>query len=137
MDKIQKVAELCFIKALPKFIINDLKPGREKNLVDRLEKAVDISLAKSPQLTWGEMREARNRMAVWGKETGWYDKEKHITTLISFLLAMIEESQFTFDPKIIECLNNLFEYVDRKYPAKTICMVAGGIANDKWRSISR
>lgn len=136
MERIIRVTELALIRSLPEFINDKIKGGRLKNKCSELINAVDMDLRKTPYVTHAEMEKARGLMDRWAKETGWYEKQKHITTLVSFLLAMIEDSPFTFNDQIVKSLNEIFDYFERNKDVKTICMFAGGLANQKWRAIS-
>lgn len=132
------MAELALIRSLPNFIIDQkIKPGRLKNICLSLAEITDIAIKNLPILSIQEMLQALELLLTWGKKTGWLDNKKHTVSLCSFLLAMVEESQFKYDQKIIDHLNELFEYFERIGDAKQICLYAGNVANNKWCETKR
>lgn len=135
MKRIDHIADLALIRALPEFMAGKLKEGRLKNKSNLLIKAVDQDLKRLGPISDFELEMVRLKMIEFGKRTGWQKKEKHLATLLSFLLAMVEDSSFYFNPKILENLNHMFDYFDNAGDAKIICNVAGAIANTKWQSI--
>ena len=74
-------------------------------------------------------------MDEFGRRTGWLGREKHVLTLLSFLLDMVEHSKFEYNGDIVKYLNLIFEYFER-VSKKNICYVAGSIAGEKWRKIN-
>jgi len=136
MNHIKKLSELALIRALPDFIIGKLKPGRLKNKCDRLIRLIDAEIIKIPKITTKDAYDVKLRMQEFGKRTGWENKERHVVTLVSFHLAMIEESEFEYDPKIGQYLTDIFDYFERKEGSRPICYVAGDIAMTKWKEIN-
>jgi len=131
-NKIEKYSELAMIRALPDFIVGSLNPGRLKNRCEKLLKLVDSELAKLPEPTYNELNKISDRIKLFGKASGWEGKQRHTVSVVSFLLAMIEESSFSHNQKIINTLNDIFNYFERNRDAKPLCLKSGEIASQKW-----
>jgi hypothetical protein len=134
--KIDHLSELAYIRALPDYIIPQIHRGRLKNRCKKLITLIDKEINKLSPWSDAESKEIGDRIAEFGKRTGWENTEKHIVTLLSFLLAMIEESTYKYNSSIVECLNDIHDYFERDGRVKIICNVAGCIASDKWNSIA-
>jgi len=134
-NNINHLAELALIRALPDAIIPQTKPGRLKGKCINLIKVVDKEFSKVPLLNDDEYEEIKQKMIAFGKQTGWEGQQRHIVTLTSFLLTMIEESKFKYHAKITDNLNDIFDYFERAKDAKPLCFLAGDIANMKWKKI--
>ena len=65
-------------------------------------------------------------------ESGWKGKGRHIATLASFGLDIIERSEFNFDPKIQETLINIVDHFDRAGNVPGPSFWSGGLAAEKW-----
>jgi len=130
--KLRKVIELAVIRALPEFTLKNTKKGRLKNLYQRLQKITDIELSKVKHVTGKEIGIIGNKLDAWGLATGWINKEKHVATLLSFLLAMIENSEFTYNTKISDTLVDIFDYMDRIGNAPAACLWSGDKAAGMW-----
>jgi hypothetical protein len=136
MNKLnRKMTELAMIISIPEFTKEDVKPGRLKNLFNRLSTTANRELEKIPRATIVELDNIEKLVGEFGKATGWEGKPKHIITLASFCLELIEMSEFKYSPKIISILNDIVEYFENAGRALPICYWAGSVAAGKWRNI--
>jgi len=137
-DNLELTTELALIKAIYFFVRHKLKPGRLANRVDRLNKAVDKILDNKIKLNDYQVKISKSRIDRFQRLLGWDNRERHMLSLVSFSLALIEESDFNYQkyaPKIIQCLNDIYDYFDRGNNAHLLCCVSGEVAMDKWRIV--
>jgi len=128
-------AELSLIFGLPIFLKSKkLHNGRFKNLCARLQKETkkDLNKIMFPKVQISKMTD---KLEEFMKAAGWYKSEKHIMTYLSFCLAMIENSEFEYNFKIIDTLNDIVEYLERGGYMPAPCMWAGDVAAKKWEKI--
>jgi len=136
-DNVELTAELAFIKAVYLFSEKKLKEGRLKNRFEKLAKEVDRLLDNKPKLGKYDKYVAEKRVELFSKKVGWIGKQRHIVSIISFCLALIDESDFNYSkhaPKIIQYLNDIYQYFERGKDAKLLCCLSGSIAHEKWKS---
>ena len=131
----RKMAELAMVISIPEFTKGEVKNGRLKNLYQKLTKTATMELERIPKASIVELVEIEDKVANFGKETGWEGKEKHIVTLASFCLGMLENSKSKFDSKIIEILNDIVDYFERAEKAPGPSFWAGSVAASKWNAI--
>jgi len=131
----KKMTELAMIISIPEFTKDQVKPGRLKNLYNRLTKTATKELEAIPRATIRELDIIESLVGKFGKETGWEGKPKHIITLVSFCLDLIERSEFKYNPRITETLNDIVEYFERSGKAPAPSFWAGSVAANKWKSI--
>lgn len=74
----------------------------------------------------------RDKMAEFGKETGWENKSKHLATYCAFLLALFEKYP---EAGIIAALNDISEFLEQGDNSPLACMPAGVTAFEKWERI--
>lgn len=127
--------ELAMVISIPELTKGMVNNGRLKSLYNRLTKAATNELDKIPIATSIELYEIGSKIAKFGKETGWEGKERHIVTLASFCLGMLENSANKLDSKIIEILNDIVDYFDRAKKAPGPSFWAGSVAADRWKKI--
>ena len=136
-SKITKLAELAFVRAVPDSLLPKLCGGRLRNLCIKLIKTIDNELAMVSMMPKKDLDKVEEKIKKFGKLTGWEGKTRHVTTTLSFLLALIEESDHKYDSKILTTLNEIYDYFDRKKETKLVCNVAGAIAVEKWNKIRK
>jgi len=131
----KKMTELAMIISIPEFTKDQVKPGRLKNLFNRLSQTATKELEMIPPATISELYDIENLVGDFGKSTGWEGKSKHIITLVSFCLDLIERSEFRHNPRITETLNDIVEYFERSGKSPAPAYWAGSIAAEKWQKI--
>lgn len=102
------------IRAIPDLAIGQVRPGRLKGLYGRLTEAVDGDLFRLPRPTVLELLRIDKSVQEFAKTTGWQNKQRHIMTLVSFCLAMIEHSEFQYSQRITKNLSEIVEYFERE-----------------------
>jgi hypothetical protein len=106
------VVELALIRAIPDF---DRHPPNAKSrlatLYKRLCKHVDCELQKTPHLTNRDVVTIRDQIMDFAVKAGWEGKEMNIQILFSFILGIIEESKYKLPVRIVETLNDIFDYI--------------------------
>ena len=128
-------AELTLLWGTPLFIKGTVKPGRLQNLFKTLQKETEQDLHRMIGTTNKDWMETANKLEAFMHSTGWYNKSKHIMTFLSFLLAMIENSESKFNPKITETLNKIVSYFEAGGEARVQCFWAGDIAAQKFNEL--
>ena len=132
MSNLRHITELALIRAIHDLTIGDLKPSRKKSLFIKLQKEVDKDLAKLPKPSEDDIDKIWETVEVFGKKTGWLNQARHIGTLFSFCLEMIENSTFRFNPKISETINEIIEHLENGNDFKYQSCWAGSVAAKKW-----
>lgn len=64
-----------------------------------------------------------------------FGKQKHVGTLVSFCLSLIEKSDEEFDDKIVKMLNLICDYYERVGDLHHASMWSGDLASERWESI--
>jgi hypothetical protein len=82
-------------------------------MAKRLRKLTYKEIKKLPHFDNDELAQAEKVLKQFEIESGWKGKGRHIATLASFGLDIIERSEFNFDPKIQETLINIVDHFDR------------------------
>ena len=133
--KIRHLTELALIRAIPDLTMGDLKPCRKRALFIRLQKAVDRDLRKFPHVSQDELDQIWAKVEQFGKLTGWLNQTRHVGTLFSFCLAIMENSEFEFNPAIRETINDIIKHLEagRDFPFQS-CW-SGDLAYSKWESL--
>lgn len=135
MIEVKYVTELGLIRSIPDLITDELKPGRLKNLMYKLQAAVDLDLGKiANALTrseWDRIESILNEFKMVAR----FGKQKHVGTIVSFCLSIIEKSNHKFNDKIIETLNHICDYYERVGDLHVASMWSGDLACEKWESL--
>ena len=109
MTKTEKImAEMSIVLLLPESLIPKIKPGRLKIQMQKLSVLINSELSKMPKMTEEVETLLGKKITVWGKKTRWYGNEKHIASVVSFMLKIIENSGHEYDNEIFVTLNNVF-----------------------------
>lgn len=132
--RLKEIAELALIGAVPE-IVKGMKPGRGKNLCDRLSMSVHKTLAVMPEIRKEDIDMIQAAIGEFGRITGWEGKERHMTTYLSFCADLIERSESKFDKCIMESLNDLVEYFEIGGNLRVQNCWSGALAADKWFSL--
>lgn len=131
----KKLLELAMVASIREFTKETQSNGRLNNLYSRLSKIAFKEIEKIPRPSPLEIEKIGQLVDRFGKSTGWLGKEKHIATLASFCLGMIEDSEFNFNPRIVETLNDIIDYFERAGESPAPSFWAGGVAAEKWHNI--
>lgn len=131
----KKMMELCTVISIPQFTNGKVSNGRLKGLYNKLEKVITKELEILPKMSTLNRIRVDALLEEFFKATGWQGKPRHIATLASFCLEMLENSEFKYNPKIDDILNDIVDYFDRKKKVSGLSFVAGRIAAEKWNYI--
>lgn len=146
----RKTLELALIIALTQYGIRDWKETVKKGelfkiksdkdrVLGALENIVKTSvkeLEKLPPLTDDELKPMAVALKSFEDQTGWNKgKDKHLATIASFCLGMLENSDFEYDQKITNNLNKIVDHFDRAKKVPGPSFWAGSVAAEKWRRI--
>ncbi len=132
---LRHITELALIRAIPDLTIGKLKPSRNKSLFLQLQKSVDKDLRKFPRQSKPGLDRIWNTVQEFGRQTGWLNETRHIGTLFSFCLEIIEKSNFKFNPKISEIINKIIEHLEAGNDFKYQSCWAGSLAYEKWEGL--
>lgn len=133
-DTLRHTAELALIHAVP--MLSDAhEKSRLSGLQNTLQRLAAKELGKIRYITDQEMEKIIAHVTEWGKQTGWLNTQKHVGTLFSFCLEIIEKSNFKFNPKIIVIINEIIKHLEngKDFPFQS-CW-AGSIAAAKWEGL--
>lgn len=131
----KKMMELCTVISIPQFTKCKVSNGRLKGLYDKLENVITKELEALPKMTTLNRIRVDALLEEFFKSTGWQGKPRHIATLASFCLEMLENSEFKYNQRITDVLNDIVDYFDRAGKAPAITYWAGGVAARKWSDI--
>ena len=130
----RKIAELSLIYMVPEFC-NAKENSRLAGLQRKLQTVVLPNLTLLGNFTDTELHEITNKIALWGKETGWMDNKKHVATLVSFCLDMLENSPVQYDKKIEQTLIDLADHLENGKELYPLSCVSGQLAAEKWEKL--
>jgi hypothetical protein len=131
----KKYAELALVMAIPTFVIDDLKPSRQKGLFQKLEKVAHKETKKLFRIPPDQMREIQGKIYQFGQDSGWWGDVKHVGTMLSFAADMLERSEHDHNPKLIEIINELVGMFEFKKDLKPASCWGGAVAADKWDAV--
>lgn len=134
-SQIKKMSELALIRGIPDLIVDDLKNGRLKGQCFKLVKEVDKQFLDFPSPDEMDISKISGILSSFGKSTGWENKPKHVMTLVSFCLDMVEKSENKNSKKLIDILNNIADYFERKKDANQSSFWSGQLAAEKWNAL--
>ena len=131
----RQISELALIRSIPDLTIGTLPPCRLKGLYIRLQKWVDKDLAMLPRVSSDDLEAIEKIMDRFGDDTGWFGKQKHVGTLLSFCAAIIENSEFKFHPRIMETINDIIDHLESGNDLHFQSFWGGEIAFEKWEKL--
>jgi hypothetical protein len=130
----RKMAELTLIFAVP--IISDAhEKSRLAGLQRKLQDLSAKELGKLHQMTHTERLDIIEHIEDWGNQTGWLNNKKSIGTLLSFIAELIEKSQFEYNPKILQTVNELIAHLENGKEFKIQSCWAGSLAAERWEGM--
>jgi len=106
--------ELGLIIAIPGLATTAIPKGRISNIYKRLTKHLHGIIKTFPQCTMLDKRIIEIRISEFAREVAWERKELDITILLSFVLELIETSNFKYPVKILDDLNDAFEFLSAR-----------------------
>lgn len=114
--QIEHLSELSLVRALPDMILDRKKINKSHlgNIYKKLQKYTDNIILSFPKV--GTLDRLKIHERIWGfaELAGWEKKEHDVIKLLSFLLGLIDESDFKYPERIIEELNNAFEHITQE-----------------------
>lgn len=137
MNKLSHIAELALIRSIYDLLKDKLKPGRLKGKYEALQKEVDKTLAGRHIDKDAELPVIGKALEKFADATKWNNKELSVGTILSFVLAMVEESDNKSSDKITSILNEIVEYHEQTKQFSALCYSAGAIASEKWTNIKK
>lgn len=129
------MTELTFIYSIGSIYGEDCQHGRLKNRYDKIIKLTGGDLQMLMDKSAFGCKVAAGLVQEFCESVGWVDKENKVEPIVSFCLGMIDESENTFDPRIIEALNDIAEYFDRSGELRGDDCSTGLFAAEKWREL--
>jgi len=134
-ENLKHITELGLIRSIPDLMVGELETGRLKNLMARLQAAVDIELGKlAVTLSTRDAHKIKSILDEF-EIVAKFGKQKHVGTLVSFCLAFIEKSDRDFDDHIVEVLNLICDYYERVGDLHVASSWSGDLASERWDSI--
>ena len=131
---LKKTTEIALIYAITDFTGTPLE-GRLKGMAKRLRKLTYKELEKLPHFNDIELAEAEKLLKQFEVVSGWKGKGRHIATLASFGLEILERSEFSFNPRIREALIDIVDHFDRAGKVPGPSFWSGAVAAEKWIKI--
>ncbi len=132
---LRHLTELALIRAIPDLTLGSLKPARKKALFLRLQDAVDKDLRLFPRASKQDLDRVWESVEKFGKMTGWLNHTRHVGTLLSFCLGIIEKSSFKFNEKIPKTINYIISHLEAGNDFKFQSCWAGSMAAEKWEGL--
>lgn len=129
-------AEIAMIRSLGEQVSDQSKPGRIKAKAQNLMKESDKHLSALGKISDCGIKRIERHLTEFFKLTGWAGSQKNVVTIISFCLELVENSSFKYSNKIVDLLNDMFDYHERAGRVKESCLWPGGLAYEKWAEIS-
>ena len=136
MNRAEHYAELAFLRAMPDHLLPEVPNGRLKNRLSKLLKLTDLEIQKLKDMTFEECEQTADIIKEFALLSGWDGKKRHVVSVVSFLLAMIEDSKYNYPDSIISVLNDLFDYFERAKAIKGLCLMSGSRAAEKLKDVN-
>ena len=131
----KKATELSLVSAIEKLVVKK-KNGRLNGLLEKLAKEANNELDRIYGLNRVEIDEIGKNIYEFAVSTGWLGKQRHLCTIVSFCLAMLDQSEFKYNQRITGILNEIYDYFDRVGKAPYQCNWAGSLAMEKWLKVT-
>ena len=125
---LENTADKLIISAIPSLIVGDVPKGRLRNRLEKLTKLTFV-----PGIGDKELNMLKLKLDKFQELTGWHKKARSLITLINFCLLVAEDAGL--DQRVIECLNDIYDYFNREKTVPSSCDWSGESAFHKWRSI--
>ena len=131
---LRHTAELSLIYAVP-ILSQAHEKSRLSGLQRTLQRIAAKELGKLPHLTDEDCKSIIKHITEWGNQTGWLNNKKAIGTLLSFIAELIEKSQFKYNPKILETVNELISHLESGNDFRIQSCWAGSLAAERWEAM--
>lgn len=136
MSNLKHITELALIRSIPDLMVGKPKKNsRLNNLMNTLQDAVDEDLVKVYRLPGASDLMKIQSILENFKTVANFGKQKHIGTIVSFCLVIIEDSEEEFNDKIIRILNLIIDYYERVGDLHVASMWSADLALARWKSI--
>jgi len=116
-DNSQYRAELALIFSLPivtEAYDNSRLAGLQRKLQRQIFPIMDnLGNSDTPAKVHREKAVATKLIHAWHKEVCWEGKEQLVTTIVSLLALMVEQSTCKYDPKILNTLNSILNHIEK------------------------
>ena len=124
-----RIAKLAMVRMIPEFFLDKVPPGRLHGRLLKLQNEVDSMLSRMPPPTPEQNRAIYKIVSNFGYLSGWEGKERHIITVISFVMALVNDEKWD---KINDLLVDIHDYYERVGDTNQLCYIGGNIAAEKW-----
>ena len=131
----KKMMELALTISIPDFTTCRERNGRIEGLYKKLISVTTKELERLPKASRLDVIRIDSLLDEFNKASKWEGKSRHACTLASFCLDIIEKSTSRHNPKIIEILNGIVDYYERKGKVPAPAFWSGSVAADKWNRI--
>lgn len=105
----EATGEMSLIISLTLAVSRNTGKGRLKNLLNKLQKLCEKEFKRFPPM-YGKVTEINNKIVSFSENCGWDDTVETII-FVSFLLGLIEQSEYKYPQSIIEVLNDIYEFI--------------------------
>lgn len=110
MNYAEITGELALMVSLTLAVKKKIKKGRLHNLLTRLQDHCEREFKNFPPLSTEQIDELNKKIISFSENCGWEDEVETII-FVSFLLGLIEESEYFYPRKIIDELNNIYDFI--------------------------
>lgn len=105
------VIELGLIHAIPNMCTTNMKPGRLKGIYKRIQALTIKEIYRQPAVGMSKGIMIGERLLKFAKRMDWEKREVAIEVLLSFVLGLIEDSQYRFSKKLVDNINDAVDFV--------------------------
>jgi Asp-tRNA(Asn)/Glu-tRNA(Gln) amidotransferase C subunit len=138
-EEIKHIAELGILKTIPDFLTKPLHPGRLKKAfmeVDYLvNKELKIIYSRNPNVYADNKNAIAYYLDAFGKAANWIGNETHVASVVSFCLAFLETSNFSYPDKLFDSLNKIIDYYERAGNIDTEDLINAEGFQNVWETI--
>ncbi len=132
-DKLHKIGSLVLIRTLPKLAADgdQMKPGRLKNLLGKLERSVDDQLVLIQSVKLSEQDALKSALETFETALRWNEKPKNFRSILSFLILIASSKGWR---KIEDIIKDIVGFQERTMPEnrRGMCDHAGARAFELW-----
>ncbi len=133
-DKLKFVAEMALMYSIPDMTAERPTKSRLGGLYTQLQKVTGREIGKFAPITEEENDWLRSQLEAFGLSTGWESTPKHISTVLSFSVALAERRE-DLSPRVLEKLNLLIDHLESGGDLRVANCWAGSLAMEKWDAI--
>ncbi len=102
--ELKRIAELAFMYSIPSMVTKKPKRSRLGSLFLQLQKVTGKEINRFHKIAQEERLWLEGQLEKFGDATGWESTPKHISTVLSFSLALAERMD-DLGPRVLEKLN--------------------------------